>query len=90
MSAAKILNRFEQGSGVKRIVAGSATLLALSVLLNQSATAATTVAAAAQDGDFDQVRELISAGAAVRAGAGSACDPQPARRVVGARASGAR
>lgn len=65
MSAAKILNRFEQGSGVKRIVAGSATLLALSVLLNQSATAATTVAAAAQDGDFDQVRELISAGAAV-------------------------
>jgi len=44
---------------------GSASVLALTLGLADASSAADTIAAAARDGDLDQVRELISTGAAV-------------------------
>jgi ankyrin repeat protein len=65
MSTPQILKRFGRDSNVARIFVASATVFALTLALVDTSTAATTVAAAARDGDFDQVRELIAAGAAV-------------------------
>jgi hypothetical protein len=65
MDTYTVLDRFGRASFFKRITVVSATVLAVTLALAEVSAAATTVAAAARDGDFDQVRELISAGASV-------------------------
>jgi cytohesin len=65
MGTPQILGRIGRNSQVARTVAAAATVFALTLALVDSAAAATTVAAAAREGDLNQVRELIAAGAAV-------------------------
>jgi len=60
---AKILDRSDRSHPVQRLI-GPMAALALSILLVDTAAAA-GVAAAARNGDFDGLRELIASGAAV-------------------------
>lgn len=64
MDAATLPNEAKVSTNLKRTMLGTAIAVALSIGFTGSALAA-SVAAAARDGDFERVRELVSEGAAV-------------------------